>query len=63
MNDVELLQRFEPIVRYTSGALTLLALALLVTLHPPDWPEWIVVVLLIFAGIEATTRAVSRISF
>lgn len=39
-----------------SGALTLLALALLATLHPPAWPEWIVVVLLIFAGIEAATR-------
>ena len=39
-----------------SGALTLLLLALLLIFRPPDWPEWILVVLLVFAGIEATTR-------
>jgi len=39
-----------------SGALTLLLLALLLILRPPAWPEWILVVLIVFAGIEATTR-------
>ncbi|MEZ4768124.1 MAG: hypothetical protein R2844_06815 [Caldilineales bacterium] len=39
-----------------SGALTLLLLALLLIFRPPAWPEWILVVLLVFAGIEATTR-------
>jgi hypothetical protein len=39
-----------------SGALALLAVALLVAIRPPFWPLLIVVVLLVFGAIEATTR-------
>lgn len=39
-----------------SGALTLLALVLLLFLQPPFWPVLIVAVLLVFGAVEAFTR-------